>query len=77
MVDSAKPRSYYARDALRQEAEGERRRIEEQRRQLRQLRGHCVECGGPIERVAGTGFVMTTGRSLCQACHRQTHCVAH
>ena len=59
-------------DALRKEAERERRRMEEQQRQLRLLRGHCVECGGPIERVEGAGFVMATGCAVCQACHRRT-----
>jgi hypothetical protein len=34
------------------------------RRLLRQLHGRDVECGGSIERVEGTSFVMTTG------CHR-------
>jgi len=70
MVDCANPRSY-ALDALRKEAEGVRLRIEEQRRQLRQLHGRCVECGGPIELVVGAGFVMTTGCSVCQVCHRR------
>jgi hypothetical protein len=68
MVDYAKGRSYEP-DALRKEAD---RRMQEQRRQLRQLHGHCVECGGPIERVEGVGFVMTTGCPVCQACHRRT-----
>jgi hypothetical protein len=63
MVDCANPRSY-ALDALRKEAE-------EQRRQLRQLNGRCVECGGLIELVVGAGFVMTTGCSVCQVCHRR------
>jgi hypothetical protein len=74
MVDRANHRSY-ALDALRKEAEGERLRIEEQieeqRRLLRQLHGRCVECGGPIELVVGAGFVMTTGCSVCQVCHRR------
>jgi hypothetical protein len=69
MVDRANPRSD-ALDASRKEAEGERRRIEEEgRRLLRQLRGCCLECGGPIEPVVGVGFVMTTGCPVCQACY--------
>ena len=55
----------------RKKAEEEQWRIEEQRRQLRQLHGRCVECGGPIELVVGAGFVMTTGCSVCQVCHRR------
>jgi len=55
MVDCANPRSH-ALDALREKAEGERWRVEEQRRLVRQLHGRCVECGGPIERVEGAGF---------------------
>jgi hypothetical protein len=61
----------YALDALRKEAEGDRR-IEEQRCLLWRLRGHCVECGGAIEGVEGAGFVMTTGCPVCQVCHRRT-----
>jgi RNA polymerase-binding transcription factor DksA len=68
MVDRANHGSYVLH-ALRKEAEGQDRRIEEQ---LRQLRGHCVECGGPIGRVAGADFVMMTGCSVCQACYPRT-----
>jgi hypothetical protein len=70
MADRANQGSYTLHP-LRKQAEGDRR-IEEQRRLLWQLRGHCVECGGPIERVVGAGFVMTTGCSVCQPCHRRT-----
>jgi hypothetical protein len=59
-------------DALNVEAEAERKRIEEQRRLMRQLRGDCLECGRAIEPVKGAGFVMATGCAVCQACHART-----